>query len=203
MRLNASALHDRLAESLSDNVAKKVEDTGLLTQGLDFKVKLKNRCQVIRLVSELGDKQSKFIDLCEKLVQDLEIKVAPFYRSKEMQDRGCYDHYANIHETQTSAGEEKWWSEKCQFTVRAQVRIPEAYRDYLEEIQDSLASFRRGLDKAQDIKAALDDLDVTDDLLPLLVEELESRGIHNPTLKDLRAHIDELKAMIDRIKSRV
>lgn len=197
-RFNQKFLQNKLTERLNDSILNQMQQDGFSTSAISLKDRLKKQCRIMKLLRLDQEDEQEFFDVCEQFFEDIDLKIAPFYQSPELKAAGCYDHFGNIHGSVDESGKAKWWAKKCKFVIRVQARIPDIYMQYAPQIQTLLTSFDQGLKLPEELK-----LDPS--LLPKVLEELERRGLREPTLEDVLRelpHID-LDELVERLASRI
>lgn len=175
-----------------------MQRTNLPMKSLQVKKFLKDKCRLLKFSKSEKWTQKHHV-FCADLIDDLRIEILPFHRDQSSADKGCYDHYANIHSSKNADGVKKWWAKECKISTRFSIHISENAVGYIEELHDLILEHIDSSQIPERWQSLLDKYKINADALHLVLEELEKRGIEE--LEDLRLE-SELPSVLAEIQNK-
>lgn len=143
--LNAarSTLGDEWTGKVSQAMTGQVNSELLPGDGVNFKETLRSQCD--RLSSLLSEYDTNRLDpeKCRAFLDMTDIFIVPFKYSQELDEKGCYSHYANIHKANTGSDDDYWWKTQCKFNVKIMVGISREDDQNIKNMVVSLVSTLR------------------------------------------------------------
>lgn len=145
--------HETL-NSLSDTVnrasMRAMRSTGLPLSGAEMRSLLERQCGLVPMFKGVN---YDFAAACKRVLAGVKVAILPFYRDPGMAADGCYDHFANIHQSRDENGKWKWWAKRCGFAMQLQVRVVAGLTDEdrrtLEETLQTLSQLDTWLELAR------------------------------------------------------
>jgi hypothetical protein len=156
---------------------------GVPMSGKDLREHLKRQCALHPLFEESAP---GFTQECLRALGSVKFSVQPFFRDPKIAEMGCYDHFANLHQAGDRQGRAKWWSERCQLTIKLQVHVlPGADDASLKALDQALRSIRK-LDRWLDeTRGRLGWSEDDKGLLPFITREVLKNGDQVRSVEDL------------------
>ncbi len=119
-----STLGEEWTGKVSDAMAGRVNNELLPGNGVNFKEALRSQCDRISSLLSEYDENRLDPDKCRAFLDMVDIYMVPFKYSEELDQKGCYSHYANIHKANTGSENDYWWKTECKFNVKIMVGVP-------------------------------------------------------------------------------
>jgi hypothetical protein len=136
--------------------------------------------------------------VCAELLKKVKIAVLPFYRDPEMAAKGCYDHFANVHQSTNSRGEWKWWARECGFSLRVKFKVVADLTPDQKQALEMISRSLKDLDKW--MESAADQLQLKPDeaaLIGYLLDEVMRQNIQLRDLSELKQWIPTLRPIVE------
>lgn len=192
---------DRLLKETTTRLNVRLNDVisriGLPSSADDLKAILRDRCRVTKLSlsAEWTDRMNTF---CTSVIDQLSISIEPFVEDQASRDAGCYNTYANIHETTNTDGSSKWWAEKCLFTARFNVHLGPTVLSFAAEMEKLLRQHIAEFTIPQEWRTAVENSGLGEYGTAILLERLESAGYTQVVPNDWQ---QQIPTIINQIKA--
>jgi hypothetical protein len=169
-KMHGEDVLNNASDKINRRIGKVINRLGMPTSPDDVMAVLKDNCRIKKLAQHT-DWSPRFETLCRDFLDFVKIEVEPFVSDTASASAGCYDHFANIHE---SSG--KWWSSQCKLSARFSITLPANVAEYAKELRQLLQDHISLSQIPDEWKQRLEDLKIEPYTLALLLEELEKRG---------------------------
>lgn len=139
-RVHGEDVLNDLSKQLNQSLVRTFRSSGVPLSTEEMRLYLIKQCDLLPLVEDLPLSTK---EVCKRAVNSVVIGFIPFHRDEVLAQKGCYDGYANIHQTRNAQGKYKEWAKDCQFAIRLQAQVKVQITDEEKEALERLwASFQ-------------------------------------------------------------
>lgn len=188
-----STLGDEWTGKVSDAMAGRVAEEIVPSSGINLKNALKTQCD--RLSSLLSQYDTNRLDpeKCRAFLDMIDLHLVPFKYDADLDAKGCYSHYANIHKANTGSDTDYWWKTECKFKVKAIIGIPKTTIDEIKvAVTDLFRTLRDEIQLAPAFTAAsvsTSGLHLDGVTLDKILKRMKDEGYRNIAREDLTEYI--------------
>ena len=194
-RLHGEKALQKLSEQMNQASLKAYRASGLPLKAEEFRHTFERQCKLIRLSADV---RADLEAVCDEILKKVKIAVLPFYRDPEMAAKGCYDHFANVHQSTNARGEWKWWARECGFSMRVKFKVVAELTPEQKQVLEMVSRSLKDLDKWMESLA--DQLQLKPQeaaLIGYILDEVIRQNIQLRDLSELKRWIPVLQPMID------
>lgn len=136
-KIASGLLGKKHAREINKVLVDRLSGKELPVTSIESREVLRRHCQ---LKSILDPRLAKWLtpEMCEQLIDLMDIRFSPFYRPSSEEELGCYRHFALLHGARNANGTKKWWAERCSITSRLVIGVPRLDADRLVDLLEQI-----------------------------------------------------------------
>jgi hypothetical protein len=169
---------------------------GFPMSGKELREQMKRQCVLHPLFE---GSTPEFTQECLRALNSVKFSVQPFFRDPKAAGMGCYDHFANIHQSSDRNGKAKWWSDRCHLTIKLQVHaLPGTDLAALKALDQALRSIKKIDGWLEESRRRLGWSEEDKGVLPFLTREVLKNGERIESVEDFDRLLKVYRPDIDK-----
>ena len=183
----------KIREQIAQRLTRETYQNQNLLDYKKLRKKINRQCSKLSTFIPESSELYDFYLNCEAIIDQIYLEANPFYFDPDLQQKGCYDHFANIFTTEE---ESSWWAKECQMTLRIEARVPKSLESYVPAFMELINSFR-GIEDWPDVaRQTLADIELEYREVEKLVEDFKQQFQRVPSQDELFEILEDVSSEI-------
>ncbi len=194
-------LGEKWANKINELLIGKMHEDVMPDSAVSLKTILSRQCDRLASMLSKNDPSRVQADACKAIINQVDLYVLPFKYDPEMENAGCYSHYANIAKADESTN--YWWKETCRFKAGIMIGIPAQYDDAVQALAKRLFDTLQGLiDRNPDLLNAVLNTAIGqlhDEQLDGIIQNIRNGGKADVALEDVIDYIGNNPDLVKKL----